>query len=380
MSFGDRFLRHPERFPGSPEGDAWGERELRLDLPGGPYQLLGLSAAQEEGVLATFPVVLRASLPLAPRLTIAGPAVGAPAAGGPGASELGAAGPAPAGPAATLPGGAAGAAPISILLLRCDPDEFLPLDVRGWEYALDFDWSPAAVRLAGMSLQGRLDWRPGRLGMAGALWTPEGGGERFPGVFENFLRVLVAYRLLELGGVVLHSAGVVRDGAAFLFLGRSGAGKTTAARFSLAQGAEVLSDDLNALIPGGPHVGAASSGSDRRASAASAAGSGASTSAGCVVLKLPFTGDLGERRAVRPPVPLGALLRLEQAAADALAPLSRAETLACLLACVPFVNVDPHRRERLEQVLLALASATAPCAFTLRFSLGGGFWSIIDRK
>jgi hypothetical protein len=324
MSFGARFLRHPERFPESSAGDAWGERGLRLDLPGGPYQLLGLSAAQEEGLLATFPVAPRpAALP------------------------------------AASPGGAAGAAPIPILLLRRDPGDFLPLDVRGWEYGLDFDWSPAVVRLAGLGLLGRIDWRPGRQGMAGALWTPEGGGERFPGVFENFLRVLAAYRLLELGGVVLHSAGVVRDGAAFLFLGRSGAGKTTAARFSVAQGAEVLSDDLNALIPGV---------------------AGAAPAGGCVVLKLPFTGDLGERRAVRQPVPLGALLRLEQAGADALAPLSRAETLGCMLACAPFVNVDPHRRERLEEVLLTLASAAAPRAFTLRFSLGGGFWSIIDRK
>jgi hypothetical protein len=125
------------------------------------------------------------------------------------------------------------------------------------------------------------------------------------------------------------------------------------ARLSLAQGAEVLSDDLNALC--------------------AAAG-------GCAVHKLPFTGDLGERRAVRPAVPLGALLRLAQDTADSLAPLSRAETLACLLACAPFVNVDPHRRERLEQVLLGLAAAAAPRAFTLRFSLRGGFWSILDEK
>ncbi len=315
MSFGARFLRHPERFPERfperPGGDAWGDRELRLDLPGGPYQLLGLSAGQEEGVLATFPAA-RA--------------------------------------------GATGDAPLPIRLLRCTPDEFLPVDVRGWDYGLDFDWAPAAVRMAGLGLQGRLDWRSGGLGLAGALWTHEDGGERFPGVFENFLRVLVAYSLLELGGAVLHSAGVVRDGAAFLFLGRSGAGKTTAARLSLARGAEVLSDDLNALVIG------------------ATGGAG-----GCAVLKLPFTGDLGERRALRPPLPLGGLLRLAQDSADALAPLSRAETLACLLSCAPFVNVDPHRRERLEQVLLALAAAAAPRAFTLRFTLSGGFWSIIDQ-
>jgi hypothetical protein len=323
MSFGARFLRHPERFPERPRGEAWGERELRLDLPGGPYQVLGLSAGQEEGVLATFPTAPRSA---------------------PGAAD--------AAPNASGPAGAA----IPIRLLRCSPDEFLPVDVRGWEYGLDFDWAPAAVRLAGLGLQGRLDWLPGHPGLAGALWTYEDGGERFPGVFENFLRVLVAYRLLELGGAVLHSAGVVMDGAAFLFLGRSGAGKTTVARLSLARGAEVLSDDLNALLVAGTGAG------------------------GCVVLKLPFTGDLGERRALRPPVPLGGLLRLAQDTADALAPLSRAETLACLLACAPFVNADPHRRERLEQVLLALAAAAAPRAYTLRFSLGGGFWSIIDRK
>jgi hypothetical protein len=230
------------------------------------------------------------------------------------------------------------------------------VDTHGWDYGLDFAWSPAAVRLAGLGLVARLEWRPH---LAAALWTPEDGGPRFPGVFENFLRVLVAYRLLEIGGVVLHSAGVVRGGAAFLFLGRSGAGKTTVARLSLAAGAEVLSDDLNALCPGG----------------GDAAGG-----AGCVVVKLPFTGDLGERRATRPPVRLGALLRLEQDAGDALAPLSRAETLACLLACAPFVNVDPHRRERLQQTLLDLLAAGAPRAFALRFSLRGAFWSIIDSK
>jgi hypothetical protein len=349
MSFGARFLRHPERFPERPRGDAWGDRELRLDLPGGPYRLLGLSAAQEEGVLATFP----AAQGLAPQ-----PGAATPGFSDPAGAESG-------GAVAAAAMGTAGDAPIPIQLLRCAPDEFLPVDVRGWDYELDFDWAPAAVKMAGLGLQGRLDWRPGRLGLAGALWTHEDGGVRFPGVFENFLRVLVAYRLLDLGGAVLHSAGVVKDGAGFLFLGRSGAGKTTAARLSLARGAEVLSDDLNALAIGGAWGGA-------RGGARSGAGV-------VVVLKLPFTGDLGERRALRPPVPLGGLLRLAQDSADALAPLSRAETLACLLACAPFVNVDPHRRERLEQVLLALAAAAAPRAFTLRFSLSGGFWSIIDK-
>jgi hypothetical protein len=327
MSFGARFLRHPGGFPAYLEGEPWGERELLLDLPGGPYHCSGLSAAQEEAVDATFPGSLLPGSLLAATL-LPGSRFAAPAA----------------------------RPPVRVRLLRCAAADFLPVDVRGWEYGLDFDWSPAAVRIAGLGLMARLEWSPD---LAAALWTPEDAGRPFPGVFENVLRVLVAYRLLEIGGVVLHCAGVVRNGAAFLFLGRSGAGKTTVARLSLAAGAEVLSDDLNALCPGD---------------------GGAGGGAGCAVVKLPFTGDLGERRAARPPVPLAALLRLEQDVDDALAPLSRAETLGCLLTCAPFVNVDPYRRDRLQQALLDLLAAGAPRAFALRFSLRGGLWSIIDSK
>jgi hypothetical protein len=319
MSFGATFLRRPECFPAALEGEPWGEHELTLTLPGGPYRFTGLSAAQRQSALATFP----------------GWAAAPDAAGTTGS---------------TGSTGSAGAA-VAVAVRRRAAGDFLPVDVRGWDYALDFDCQPAALRLAGLGLLGRLDWRPA---LAAALWTPVDGGELFPGVFENFFRVLVAYRLLDLGGVILHSAGVVKDGAAFLFLGRSGAGKTTVSRLSLARGAEVLSDDLNALCP--------------------------DAAAGCLVHKLPFTGDLGERRGVRRPVPLAALLRLEQDTRDALLPLSRAETLACMLACAPFANVDPCRRERLEAALLALLAAAAPAAYALRFSLGGGFWSILTTK
>ena len=307
MSFGAKFLRAPGASPASAAGEPWGDRAVTLELPGGPYLCSGLSPAQEESLRATFPgsVALHAGAP---------------------------------------------AGEVPIRLLRLAADEFLAIDTRGWEYELDFAWAPAAVELAGIGLVGRLDWLPG---LRGALWTCEDGGERFPGTFENFFRVLVAYRLLDLGAAILHSAGVVKAGDAFLFLGRSGAGKTTVARLSQAHGGEVLSDDLNALAI-----------EDGR----------------CMVRKLPFTGEIGDRRAVRPPVPLGGLLRLEKDTRDALLPISRAQAVACLLACSPFVNVDPYRRERLEDVLLGLLAAGAPPAFALRFALGGGFWSILGVK
>lgn len=316
MSFGAKFLRAPGVSPALAAAEPWGDREVTFELAGGPYLCTGLSPAQEGSLRTTFPG------------SVAAPRAGVTAGGG----------------------GAADGAPVPIRLRRVAPDEFLPIDTRGWEYELDFAWAPAAVELAGIGLVGRLDWDPR---LRGVLWTCEDGGDRFPGAFENFLRVLVAYRLLDLGAAILHSAGVVKAGDAFLFLGRSGAGKTTVARLSQAHGGEVLSDDLNALAI-----------EDGR----------------CMVRKLPFTGEIGDRRAVRPPVPLGGLLRLEKDTRDALLPISRAQAVACLLACSPFVNIDPFRRERLEDVLLGLLAAGAPPAFALRFSLGGGFWPLLGVK
>ena len=138
---------------------------------------------------------------------------------------------------------------------RWNGPDIVDLDTRGWEYTLDQDHAESSVRIAGLRLMARLDWAPE---LKGALWTPEIAGEEWTSVLENYLRLLVAYRLLAEGGVLLHSAGVSDGRSAWLLLGPSGAGKTTASRLCLAAGAEVLSDDLNAArFPdggGGPVV------------------------------------------------------------------------------------------------------------------------------
>jgi hypothetical protein len=77
-------------------------------------------------------------------------------------------------------------------------------------------------------------------------------------------------------------------------------------------------------------------------------------------------------------VPLAALVRIAKDVRDEAAPLPRARALACMIACAPFVNVDPYRRERLEGVLLRLLAACRRKPLCLRFSLSGGFWSILD--
>ncbi len=304
MSFGATFLTNPDLFPARRSGEPWGDREVVLDFPGGPYRFFGLNAGQEAGALVRFGALRTSSAP----------AVEAP-------------------------------------LFRAASSDFREIDVRGWEYGLDLDAGPDSLRIAGLDLLARLDWRPG---LAGALWTSEGGGggllDRFPGIFENFCRILVAYRLHELGGAVIHGAGLVMDGEGLLFAGRSGAGKSTVSRMGLERGLTVLSDDLNALLP--PDDGVVR------------------------LAGLPFTGDLpkGDSSVV----PLRGLYRLVQDPADSLHPLGRAEAVATLMACSPFLNADPHRRGSLFSTLLALAERMH--AWELRFSLRGGMWDILIKE
>ncbi len=304
MSFGATFLHNSDLFPARRSGEAWGERRLVLALPGGPYRFDGLNDVQEAIVLEKF-----------------------------GGFRV-----------------EASEAAVESRIFRAPESDFRDFDRRGWHYSLDFDYGPDAVRIAGLRLVARLDWRPA---LAGALWTPDGGGDHFAGIFENFCRVLVAYRLLEQGGAVVHSAGVVRRVQsaedALLFVGHSGAGKTTVSRMSLDRGATVLSDDLNALLP--------------------------ALADGPILEALPFTGDLGGQVSAGARFPLRALMRLEKSPAESLAPLSRAEAVATLLACCPFVNVDPHRRGDLLANLAGLAAGLP--SYALRFSLSGAMWGIL---
>jgi hypothetical protein len=66
--------------------------------------------------------------------------------------------------------------------------------------------------------------------------------------FDAFLRVLYSLLILKKNGVLLHASAVTRKGRAWIFTGRSGAGKTTIAR--LAHPAPVLNDEIVALVPG----------------------------------------------------------------------------------------------------------------------------------
>ena len=64
---------------------------------------------------------------------------------------------------------------------------------------------------------------------------------------ENATRVMTARMAVERGGFAMHSAGVLRDGKAWIFTGPSGAGKSTAVR--LAAPAVSLGDDFGLVLP-----------------------------------------------------------------------------------------------------------------------------------
>lgn len=322
MTFGETFLESPDLFPARPGGEPWGDTALRLDLACGPYRLEGLTGGQESVLRERF-----------------------------GERVLG-----PAEPSFE------GDEDVAVQIFRAAKSDFLDFDRVGKEITVDRSYEPRAVGLAGWRFMGRLDWRPE---LCAALWTSLSEGPELQGVFENFLRVLVAYRLLERGGVLIHSAGVVESGAVHLFLGPSGAGKTTMGRLALAAGREVLSDDMNAVAVNAVAL-----------NAESVQARDTERHGGFRVERLPFAGDLGQTAAQGESLPLAGLHRLEQGPAIRTAPLSPARSLAALLACCPFVNADPHRREALERNLERVLEAVRLDRLT--FPREGPFEDIAD--
>ncbi len=114
------------------------------------------------------------------------------------------------------------------------------------------DWRPllpdvnrtadGALAIAGDDFQARVE--PDRR-FARVISPPE----RFP--VEAVVRVLLADFLLAREGLLLHSVGVGLDGRAAVFVGQSGAGKTTLGGLCRQAGLFCLSDELVAIVPTG---------------------------------------------------------------------------------------------------------------------------------
>ena len=228
---------------------------------------------------------------------------------------------------------------VEIRIFRADEEDFRTFDLRGWDYTLDLDYRDTSVGVAGLDFMGLVEVGSD---LFGALWTPARDADGFCGAFENFLRVTAQYDLVESGGVLLHSAAIVIDGFAYLFPGRSGAGKSTLCGLAQTAGWQILSDELNAV---------------------------SMRDGATYVRQVPFAGDLGRMRCTLESFPLAAISRLRQSNDEAIRPISPSQTLAAMLACSPFVNLDPHRSEKTTTVLEAIASGHP--GFTLSFSTEG---------
>jgi len=207
-------------------------------------------------------------------------------------------------------------------------------------------YSARGVEVEGLGFRATITFAPV---LAGTLCTHSREDLADPFVFENFLRIITAFAVLARGGLLLHSSGIVRDGKAWLFLGRSGAGKTTLARKALATGADILSDDGNVLLPDGQ--------------------------GGFEAGPVPFAGELGQVpcRDQRP-APVAGIFWLHKSEALQVQGVAPAIAYSRVMVCSPTVNVCPEAEEQLHEVLLQLLQQVP--VLQLDFSLQHDFDAI----
>ena len=302
--FGERFLAHPDLVPARQYGEPWGAERIALRIAGNDFICAGLSLAQVNAIRARFGTLC--DLAPIPQRTA-----------------------------------------VTLQVFRIAAEEFFDGD-RTWSYEFDLDYAPAAVRVAGHHVVALLEWKSR---LHAALWTCDDLKLVSHGILENVLRPLVAYHLLEDGGLLLHSGAVASNGFADVFFGHSGAGKSTLSRLGHESGRRVLSDDLNALrfVDGE-----------------------------LMAVKLPFAGDFGSRiDSTFDEVAVRGLYRIEKGPEPARRPLKPALAVAALLGCAPYVNANPHRQNQL------LARLEEICAHrpveVLTFAPNAAIWQFLDR-
>lgn len=228
-------------------------------------------------------------------------------------------------------------APLLDVAVRADlPDRVDPS--LPFPSALDSRLTPDAATF--VSPVGRIEVaRDGR-----AVLTLPGGPAswRFRSAI-NLAFAALAWRLLDRPGAVLHAAGIVLDGRAFLLVGPSGAGKSTFAALAREAGAEVLSDDAVLLDLEGGRV---------------------------VALAAPFRDHEATVAAPRR-CPVAALLLPRWGDAAAIAPASRLHVEARVAANLLFVGGGWATDPRVAAAAGALVDRVA--AHTLTFARDGSF-------
>src|SRR2546421_6925043 len=173
---------------------------------------------------------------------------------------------------------------------------------------------------------------------------------RFDGVrnqytLDSLLRVLLSWKLLGRRGFLLHAATVIRNGKAYLFTGRSGAGKSTVA--SLSPEGSVLTDEISLL---------------RREDG---------------VWRAYGTPFWGEFRAAgsNSSAPVAGIFRLLQAAENQVEILRPVAILRALLPNVLFFSAEMQANRRLLEILSQAATEIA--GYNLAFRKNSAFWEVL---
>ena len=306
-NFGELFLEYPELFPARPGGETWGEKSILIDFLGGPYRFTGLSKIQFKAIRGRFGKLCITDSPQKKNVVVT-------------------------------------------RVFRAPGQEFKIVDTRDWEMEIDFDYAPDYLNMAGLRFMARIEFEPF---INAAFWTPDEKDILNTSAFENLFRTIVAYRIVELGGLLLHSAGMTDGKQAWLFIGRSNAGKTTISRLGLRAGLSVLSDDMNAVFPN-------------------------ENGDGFVTEQLPFAGDLGQTGGTRSHYPVHGIYQLKKGRSNQLDEVPTSDRLAMMMVCAPFINTNPYHYGKLLTNLSHLRDQVPGAQLT--FNIDGGFESLLNRK
>ncbi len=186
--------------------------------------------------------------------------------------------------------------------------------------------------------------------LEGAALRAFSSGIRFDGVrnqyaLDSLLRVLLSWKLLDHHGFLLHAATVVRNGKAYIFTGRSGAGKSTVA--SLSPEGSVLTDEISLI---------------RREDGAWRA------------YGTPFWGEF-RAAGSNTSAPVAGIFRLLQAAENRVTTLRPVAILRALLPNVLFFSAEAGATRQLLEIL-SRAALEIP-GYNLAFRKNSTFWEVL---
>lgn len=186
--------------------------------------------------------------------------------------------------------------------------------------------------------------------LEGAALRAFSKGIRFDGVrnqyaLDSLLRVLLSWKLLGHSGFLLHAATVVRNRKAYIFTGRSGAGKSTVA--SLSPQGSVLTDEISLLR--------------REEGAWRAYGT-------------PFWGEF-RAEGSNTSAPVAGIFRLLQAAENRVETLRPMAILRALLPNVLFFSAEAEANRQLLEIISH--AATEIPGHNLAFRQNATFWEVL---